>query len=158
MLPCTIDIAYGQNGVALPNSASVIWQITAGSIKPIALRRLQFTTNALGSSQANFPLQLVTYATGTSTNGHALTVKPKSRGLTVTIASTAYGNTATMGTTPSVLYTWMWNDVNPYDLLEGHPDLQDEFPAAIVLAMIQPTSSPGSGIVYSGSVDYVEYG
>jgi hypothetical protein len=143
--------------MALGNAASVIWQATASASKPFALRRVRLSSNGLGSTQLVVPLQLVTYVTGTSTNGTAATPTAKTKGISTAASTAWYVNSSTLGTTPTILWQDSWNTASFYDLLEANPDLQEEFPVSTVLALIVP-SAPGAGITYASNIDYVEYG
>lgn len=157
MISARVDCTYGSGAIALPNAANVIWQATTSAGKPIKFNRIKLGTNQLGNSQTTLPLQLVTYATGTSTNGHALTPKPTDSGLTATLATTWYGNTITMGTTPTIIWADNWNGVNPFDLVQVVPELADEFPVSTAVALILAAGA-GAGITYTSTVYYNEYG
>lgn len=157
MISAMVDCTYGSGSIALPAAANVIWQATTSAAKPISFNRIDLETNQLGNTQTILPLQLVTYVTKTSTNGHALTPLPTSHGLTATLTTSWYGNTITLGTTPTIIWAKNWNGVNPLDLVQAVPQLQDEFPVSTTIALIL-ASTAGAGIFYTATVYYNEYG
>jgi hypothetical protein len=52
--------------------------------------------------------------------------------------------------------TWQWNTANPFDLVDGLAEIQNEFPAAKVWALILPTAPVTFNL--TGTVRYKEFG
>src|SRR5580692_4157318 len=136
-VPCRISIDAG-TAITVPTSAFVVLQGTNSSSKPIRLKRIQLQSNQTGSTQQTVQVQLITYATATSTGGTTPTAAPVDDGLVgVYTPSTGFrAGTATLGTTPANKSMWYWNTANPFDIVEGLLELQDEFSVSKVWALI----------------------
>lgn len=157
-VPCRISIDGG-TAITVPTSASVIIQGTNSGSKPIRLKRIQLQSNQTGSTQQTVQVQLITYATGTSTGGTTPTAVPVDDALVGTYSpATAFrAGTATMGTTPTNKSMWYWNTANPFDIVEGLLELQDEFAVSKVWALIIPTA-PAASFSLTGTVNFEEFG
>ena len=157
-IPCQVSIDAG-TPVTVPTSASVILQGTNSAGKPVRLKRIELESNQTGSTQQTVQLELVTYATATSTGGTTPSATPVDDALvgTYTPATAFRAGTATMGTTPTVKKSWYWNTANPFDLVLGLPELQHEFGVSKVWALIIP-SSPGASFSLTGTVSFEEFG
>lgn len=157
-VPCRISPDAG-TAITVPTSAFVVLQGTNSASKPIRLKRVQFQSNQTGANQQTVQLQLVTYATGTGAGGTTPTAAPVDDALVgVYSPSTAFrAGTATMGTTPTNKAMWYWNTANPFDLVEGLLEIQDEFAVSKVWAFIIPTA-PGVSFSLAGLVNYEEFG
>lgn len=149
----------GGTAITVPTSASVIVQGANSASKPIRLKRIQLQSNQTGSTQQVVQVQLVTYATGTSTGGTTPTAQPKDDGLVgvYTAATSFRAGTATMGTTPTNKAMWQWNTANPFDIVEGLEALQDEFGVSKVWALIIPTA-PAASFSLTGILEFEEFG
>lgn len=157
-VPCRVSIDGG-TAITVPTSASVLLQGTNSSGKPTRLKRIRLSSNQTGSTQQTVLVQVVTYATGTSSGGSARTAVPVDDGLVgvYTPATSFYAATATMGTTPTNKFEDYWNTANPFDIVEGLLEIQDEFAVSKVWALIIPTA-PGSSFSAVGTVYYEEFG
>jgi hypothetical protein len=62
-----------------------------------------------------------------------------------------------MGTTPTNKAMWYWNTANPFDLVEGLLEIQDEFAVSKVWAFIIPTA-PGVSFSLAGLLNFEEFG
>lgn len=151
-IECEVDLTGGQGQVTLPQSAYTFWQANTASGKPIRLDRITLGTNMLGNTQQVISLQLITYASAVASGGRALTPVPTDHGLTATLATAFYGNTATIGGSPSIIWTLPWNGVNPLDFALP----KDEFPRGAVLALTQAGAPGGSGFTWAGILYYTE--
>jgi len=157
-VPCRISIDAG-TAITVPTSAFVVVQGTNSASKPIRLKRVQFQSNQTGSTQQTIQVQLITYATGTSTGGTTPTAAPVDDALVgVYSPATAFrAGTATLGTTPTNKGMWYWNTANPFDLVEGLLEIQDEFAVSKVWAFIIP-SAPGVSFSMTGLINFEEFG
>lgn len=155
-VPCKVSIDGGalQSVTAAP---TVIIQGTNSSAKPIRLKRLELQANNTGSTQQVILVSLGYYATGTAGGATPVAV-PVDEGLTgVYTPSTAFkAITTTMGTTFTNKQTWQWNTANPFDEVLGLVELQHEFPAAKVWAIILPAAPTAFSL--TGSVFFEEFG
>lgn len=154
--PCKVSIDSGslQSITAAP---TVILQGTDSSAKPVRLKRIQLQSNNTGSTQQVVLLSLGYYATGTAGGATPVAV-PVNEGLTgvYTPATVFKAITTTMGTTFTNKMTWQWNTANPFDVVDGLQELQDEFPSAKVWALILPTAPTAFSL--TGTVNYEEFG
>ena len=157
-MPCRISIDAG-SALSITTAPTVILQGTNSSSKPIRLKRIQLMSNQLGANQQSVLIQLVTYATATSTGGTTPTAQPEDDALVgvYTAATTFRAGTTTMGTTPTNKEMWSWNTVNPFDLVLGLPELQTEFAVSKVWALIIP-SAPSAAFSLTGIVNFEEFG
>lgn len=157
-VPCKVSIDAG-SALTVPASAYVVIQGTNSSAKPVRLKRIEIQSNQTGSNQQTVQLELITYATGTSSGGASRTATPVDDALvgTYSPATSFYAGTATMGTTPTVKYSWYWNTANPWDEVKGLLELQDEFAVSKVWAIIMP-SGPGTTFNLTGTVYFEEFG
>lgn len=153
----TVDITNGVGPTAITNAPTVVVQGVNAAGKPTRIKRIELQSNQTGSTQSVLSLQLVTYATLTSTGGVTPTPKAVDRGITTAAVTAFRALTATMGTTPTVFDGWQWNGANPFDMLFGLPETQYEFAAAAVWALIISVA-PGSTPALSGKVTYEEFG
>lgn len=160
-VPCRISLDAGTPLVISTSVATMLVQGTNSSSKPTRLKRIQLQSNNLGSAQQPVTLQLITYATATSTGGTTPTAQPEDDALVgVYTPSTLFRvNTTTMGTTPTVKFTYTWNSANPFDLLDGLEELQTEFAVSKVWALIIPTAGiPTAAMSVTGTINFEEFG
>lgn len=157
-VPCRISIDAG-TPVSITAAPTVVLQGTNSASKPIRLKRIQIQSNQTGATQQTVLLQLITYATGTSTGGTTPTAAAVDDALVgVYSPATAFrAGTTTMGTTPTNKAQWYWNTANPFDITEGMVELQDEFAVSKVWAIIIPTA-PSSPFNLTGTVNFEEFG
>src|SRR5580692_5582309 len=127
-VPCRISIDGG-TAITVPTNAFVVLQGTNSSSKPTRLKRIQMQSNQTGSTQQTVLVQLITYATATSTGGTTPSAAPVDDPLVgvYTPATSFRAGTSTMGTTATNKSQWYWNTANPFDIVEGLLELQDEF-------------------------------
>ena len=152
----TVDITNGVGATAITNAATVVAQGTNSASKPVRLKRIELQSNQTGSTQTVIPVQLGTYATGTSTAGVTPTPKAVDRGIT-TAASTAFRClTATLGTTFTVIDAYQWNGANPFDMVFGLTEIQYEFAVSAVWAIIIPAASGTPSL--TGKLTFEEFG
>jgi len=145
--------------ISVPTSPFVVCQGTNSASKPVRFKRLRLGSSNNGSTQQVVTLQLVYYTTGTGTGGTTPTSTPVDEGLTgiYTGTTTFRCGTATLGTTPTVKWTDQWLTCNPYDLLEGMLEIQDEIPVSKAWAFIIP-SSPATSFNLNGTLNFEEFG
>jgi len=157
-VPCKLSIDGGTL-ISVPTSPFIICQGTNSASKPIRIKRLRLGSNNTGSTQQVVQLQLVYYATGSGTGGTSPAATPVDEGLTgvYTPSTTFRCGTATMGTTPTVKWSDQWLSCNPYDLLEGMLEIQDEIPANKAWAFIIP-SAVSTSFNLNGTLNYEEFG
>lgn len=155
-VPCKISIDGG-TPQSITAAATVILQGTNSSAKPVRLKRIQLQSSNTGSTQQVVTLSLGYYATGTAAGSTPVAV-PVDEGLTgVYTPSTVFkAITTTLGTTFTNKMTWQWNTANPFDIVDGLQELQDEFPAAKVWALILPTAPTAFNL--TGTVNFEEFG
>lgn len=155
-VPCKVSIDGGalQSITAAP---TVILQGTNSASKPVRLKRIQLQSNNTGSTQQVILVSMGYYATGTAGGATPVAV-PVDEGLTgVYTPSTVFkAITTTMGTTFTNKITWQWNTANPFDLVDGLTELQDEFPASKVWALILPAAPTAFSL--TGTVNFEEFG
>jgi hypothetical protein len=153
---CRVSIDGGalQSITAAP---TVIIQGTNSANKPIRLKRIQLQSNNTGSSQQVILVSFGFYATGTSAGSTPVAV-PTDEGLTgvYTPATVFKAITTTMGTTFTNKMTWQWNTANPFDIVDGLAELQDEDAAAKVWALILPSAPTAFSL--TGTVNFEEFG
>lgn len=151
-----VDITNTSGATAITNAATVVWQATVAAGKPIRIKRIELQSNQTGSTQTVIPLQLGTYATGTSTAGVTPTPRAVDRGIT-TAASTAFRClTATLGTTFTINKDWQWNGATPFDMVFGLQEIQLEYAVSTVVALIIPSASGTPSL--TGNVVFEEFG
>lgn len=154
--PCKVSIDGGalQSITAAP---TVILQGTNSSAKPVRLKRIELQSSNTGSNQQVILVSLGYYASGTA-GGSTPVAVPVNEGLTgvYTPATVFKSITTTMGTTFTNKMTWQWNTANPFDIVDGIQELQDEFPAAKVWALILPTAPTAFSL--TGTVHFEEFG
>lgn len=154
--PCKVSIDGGalQSITAAP---TVIIQGTNSSSKPVRLKRLQLQSNNTGSTQQVILVSLGYYATGTAAGSSPVAV-PVNEGLTgvYTPSTTFKAITTTMGTTFTNKMTWQWNTANPFDIVDGLSELQDEFPSSKVWAVILPSAPTAFSL--TGTINFEEFG
>ena len=157
-VPCRISIDAG-TPITVPTSAFLVLQGTNSASKPIRLKRLRLSSNQTGSTQQTVLVEVVTYATGSSTGGTTPTAVPIDDGLVgVYSPATAFrAGTATLGTTPTNKWQDYWNTANPFDIVEGLEAIQDELGVSKVWAIIIP-SAPGTSFSLAGTVYFEEFG
>lgn len=153
-LKVSIDGGTPQSITAAP---TVLLQGTNSAGKPVRLKRIQLQSNNTGSTQQVVTVSLGYYATGTA-GGSTVVAVPVDEGLTgiYTGATIFKAVTATMGTTFTNKITWQWNTANPFDIVDGLLELQDEFPVSKVWALILPTAPVSFNL--TGSVNFEELG
>jgi hypothetical protein len=157
-VPCRISIDAGTS-LTIATSATLLVQGTNSASKPIRLKRIQLQSNQTGSTQQTVNIQLVTYATASSTGGTTPTAAPVDDALVgVYTPATAFRvNTTTLGTTPTSKAMWYWNTANPFDIVEGMVELQDEFAVSKVWALVIPTA-PATSFSCTGTINFEEFG
>jgi hypothetical protein len=150
----SIDGGALQSITAAP---TVILQGTNSASKSIRFKRIQLQSNNTGSTQQTILLSYGFYATGTAGGATPVAV-PVDEGLTgVYTPSTVFkAITTTMGTTFTNKMTWQWNTANPFDLMDGLQELQDEVPVSKVWAIILPTAPTAFSL--TGTVNFEEFG
>src|SRR5271165_4040820 len=154
-IPCKISIDGG-TPVVIATGSSVVLQGTNSSSKPTRLKRIQLQSNNTGTTQQIVTIQYLFYATGTAA-GTTVTAVPVDEGLTgIYTPSTLFkANTATLGTTPTVKYAWQWNTANPFDIVEGLLELQEEIPVSKPWALL--AVSVGTSFNLTGTVNFEEF-
>lgn len=157
-VPCRISIDAG-TPISVPTSPAIILQGTNSASKPNRLKRIQLQSNQTGATQQTVLIQLVTYATASSSGGTTPTAAPEDDALVgvYTPATTFRAGTATMGTTPTNKEMWYWNTANPFDVVLGLEALQTEFAVSKVWALIIPTA-PAATFSLAGTVNFEEFG
>lgn len=157
-VPCRISIDAG-TPVSITSAPTVIIQGTNSASKPVRLKRIQLQSNQTGATQQTVNVQLITYATATSTGGTTPTAAPVDDALVgvYTPATGFRAGTTTLGTTPTNKGMWYWNTANPFDITEGMVEIQDEFAVSKVWALIIPTA-PASPFSLTGLINFEEFG
>lgn len=155
-IPCKVSIDGG-TPQSITAAATVILQGTNSAAKPIRLKRIQMQSNNTGSTQQVVTVSLGYYATGTA-GGTTPVAVPVDEGLTGVYSPTTVFKsvTTTLGTTFTNKMTWQWNTANPFDIVDGLLELQDEFPASKVWAIILPTAPTSFSL--TGTVNFEEFG
>jgi hypothetical protein len=155
-IPCKVSIDGGtpQSITAAP---TVILQGTNSASKPIRLKRLQLQSNNTGTTQQVITVSLGFYGTATAAGSTPVAV-PVDEGLTGVYTPTTIFKaiTTTLGTSFTNKMSWQWNTANPFDILDGLQELQDEFPVSKVWALILPTAPVAFNL--TGTVNYEEFG
>jgi hypothetical protein len=155
-VPCKVSIDGGtpQSITAAP---TVILQGTNSASKPTRMKRIELQSSNTGSTQQIVTVSLGYYATGTA-GGTTVAAVPVDEGLTgVYTPSTLFkAITTTMGTTFTNKKTWQWNTANPFDIVDGLLELQDEWPVSKVWALILPTAPVAFSL--TGTVHFEEFG
>ena len=155
--PCRISIDAG-TPQAITAAPTVVLQGTNSASKPTRLKRIQLQSNQTGANQQIVQVELVTYATGTAA-GTTVTAATVNDAISAvyTPATTFKAITTTMGTTPTNKIMWQWNTANPFDIVDGLLELQDEFAVSKVWAIIIPVA-PSVGFNLTGTVNFEEFG
>jgi len=155
-IPCKISIDGG-TPQSITAAQTVILQGTNSSSKPVRLKRIELQSNNTGSTQQTITVSLGFYATCTAGGATPVAV-PVDEGLTgVYTPSTVFkAITTTMGTTFTNKQSFTWNTANPFDEMLGLQELQHEFSAAKVWALILPTAPVAFNL--TGTVFYEEFG
>jgi hypothetical protein len=145
-VPIKVSADAGTPLVISTSNPTVLLQGTCGSARGFRTKRFELRSNNPGASQQILQLQLVTYATATA-GGTTVTATPKDQALNgvYTPTTTFKANTTTLGTTPTVVKSWLWNTANIEDQVDGLVELQEEFTAGKVFAFIFPTA-PGASL------------
>jgi len=141
---------------AFTNVSSTIFQMTAGSVNPFTVHRLELQSNQTGSTQAILQLQLV-IASGTGSGGSTTSITPRAiiRKNTVSSATTVVSGYTTPGAVSVVLHTWQWNGATPFDIVFGKDIIVPEIGATQILALNFLTA-PGTPTI-SGTVSFEEF-
>lgn len=157
-VPCRISIDAG-TPIAITAAPTVVLQGTNSASKPIRLKRIQLESNQTGATQQTVQVQLITYATATSTGGTTPTAAPEDDALVgvYTPATGFRAGTTTLGTTATNKESWYWNTANPFDITLGMVELQTEFAVSKVWALIMP-AGPASPFNLTGTVNFEEFG
>lgn len=155
---CKVSADGGTALVISTSNPSVLLQGTPSSSKPIRIKRFELSSNNTGAGQQIVVLSYGFYASATA-GGATATAVPKDEGLTgvYTPATTFKANTTTLGTTFTQKKSWQWNTANPFDLVDGLLELQEEIPAGKVFAFIFP-SAPGSAVSVTATLHFEEFG
>lgn len=141
---------------AFTNVASTILQLTAGSVNPIGIHRIELQSNQTGSTQAILQVQAI-IASATGSGGTTTSITPRAiiRKNTVSAACAAVSGYTTPGATSVVLHTWQWNGASPFDLVLGKDIMVWEVPATQIFALNFITA-PGTPTI-SGSITFEEF-
>lgn len=141
---------------AFTNVASTILQLTAGSVNPLAIHRIELQSNQTGSTQSILQVQAV-IASATGSGGTTTSITPRAiiRKNTVASATTAVSGYTTPGATSLVLHTWQWNGATPFDIVLGKEIMVWEIPATQIFAL-NFISAPGTPTI-SASVTFEEF-
>jgi|ERR1700677_2408576 hypothetical protein len=155
-IPMKVSIDGG-TPQSITAAATVILQGTNSSSKPIRLKRIQMQSSNTGSTQQIVTVSYGYYATATA-GGTTVTGLPVEEGLigVYTGSTTFKAVTTTLGTTFTNHISWQWNTANPFDILDGLLELQDEIPSSKVWAIILPTAPTAFSL--TGTVNYEEFG
>lgn len=148
----TVDLAP----TAFTNVASTIIQLTAGSVNPFAIHRIELQSNQTGSTQAILQVQAV-IASGTGSGGTTTSITPRAiiRKNTVSPATAAVAGYTTPGAASVVLHTWQWNGATPFDIVLGKDIMVWEIPATQIFSLNFLTA-PGTPTV-SASITVEEF-
>lgn len=148
----------GGTPVSVTAAPTVVLQGTNSASKPTRLKRIQLQSSNTGASQQVITVSFGFYATGSGAGGSTPTGVPEDEGLTgVYTGSTLFrAVTTTMGTTFTNKITWQWLSANPFDIVDGMPELMTEIPVSKVWAIIIPTAPVAFSI--TGVVNYEEFG
>jgi hypothetical protein len=151
-LAYTVDLAP----TAFTNTASTIFQLTAGSVNPFAIHRIELQSNQTGSTQAILQVQAV-IASATGSGGSTTSITPKAviRKNTVSAATAAVSGYTTPGAISQVLHTWQWNGATPFDIVLGKDIMVWELPATQIWALNFLTA-PGTPTI-SGTITIEEF-
>ena len=155
-IPMKVSIDGG-TPLSITAAATVILQGTTSSAKPVRFKRIQLQSSNTGSTQQVITVSYGFYATGTS-SGTSVTGVPVDEGLTGTYTGTTLfkANTTTLGTTFTNKYSWQWNTANPFDIVYGLLELQEEVPVSKAFAFILPTAPTAFSL--TGTFNYEEFG
>lgn len=155
---CKVSADGGSALVISTTNPTVLLQGTNSSGKPTRLKRFELQSNNTGSGQQILTLSYGFYATGTA-GGTTVTAVPNDEGLTgiYTPSTTFKANTTTLGTTFTQKKSWQWNTANPFDLVDGLQELQQEIPVSKAFAFIFP-AAPGSAVSVTATLTYEEFG
>ena len=157
-VPCRLSIDNG-TPVSITAAPTVVVQATNSASKPVRIKRIQIQSNQTGATQQTVLLQLITYATATSTGGTTPTANAVDDALVgVYSPATAFRvGTTTLGTTPTNKAQWYWNTANPFDITEGMSEIQDEFPVSKIWAILIPVA-PSAPFNLTGTLNFEEFG
>lgn len=150
----SIDSGTPQSITAAP---TVLIQGTNSAGKPVRIKRLELQSNNTGSTQQVVTVSFGFYATGTAA-GTTVVGVPVDEGLTgvYTGATLFKAITTTMGTTFTQKKTWQWLTPNPFDIVDGLLELQEEIGVSKVWAVIIPTAPVAFNL--TGTVHFEEFG
>ena len=141
---------------AFTNVASTIFQLTAGSVNPVGIHRIELQSNQTGSTQSILQVQAV-IASGTGSGGTTTSITPRAvvRKNTVAAAAAVVAGYTTPGAVSVVLHTWQWNGATPFDIVFGKDIMVLEIPATQIFALNFLTA-PGTPTI-SGSITFEEF-
>jgi hypothetical protein len=141
---------------AFTNVSTTIFQLTAGSVNPFAIHRIELQSNQTGSTQAILQVQAVILS-GTGSGGTTYSPTPRAviRKNTVSSATSAVSGYTTVGGISLVLHTWQWNGATPFDIVLGKDIMVWEIPATQIFALNFLTA-PGTPTI-SGTVTIEEF-
>ena len=141
---------------AFTNVASTIFQLTAGSVNPFAIHRIELQSNQTGSTQTILQVQAI-IASGTGSGGTTTSVTPRAiiRKNTVASATTAIAGYTTPGAASVILHSWQWNGATPFDLVLGKEVMVWEIGATQIFSL-NFISAPGTPTI-SASITFEEF-
>lgn len=150
----SIDGGTPQSITAAP---TVLLQGTTSAGKPVRIKRVELQSSNTGSTQQVVTVSFGFYATGTAAGATVVGV-PVDEGLTgvYTGATLFKAITTTMGTTFTQKKTWQWLTPNPFDIVDGLLELQEEIGVSKAWAIIIPTAPVAFNL--TGLVHYEEFG
>lgn len=134
-------------------ASQVIMQLTAGSANPLTIKKIMLQSSAVTSGQAIYGIQWGWYVAGTAGGTLATPQALMKRNSVATAAAFRY-QTATLGTTFSVIGEYQWNISLPFEETEGLAITEIEVPAGGVWALLLTTQSVTPTL--SGGVIYEE--
>jgi hypothetical protein len=156
-IPMKVSIDGG-TPINITAAATLVLQGTNSAGKPVRLKRIELQSSNTGASQQVVTISFGFYATGSGAGGSVPVGVPVDEGLTgVYTGSTVFrAGTTTLGTTFTNKKTWQWLTPNPFDIVDGLLELQDEIPVSKVWALLIPTAP--TAFLLSGTVHYEEFG
>ena len=141
---------------AFTNTASTIFQLTAGATNPLSVHRIELQSNQTGSTQSILQVQMViASATGSGGTTTSITPRPIIRKNTISAATTVVAGYTTPGAISQVLHTWQWNGATPFDIVFGKDIMVPELQATQILALNFLTA-PGTPTI-SGTITFEEF-
>lgn len=141
---------------AFTNVGTTIFQMTAGSVNPFAIHRIELQSNQTGSTQAILQVQaVIASATGSGGTTVSITPRPVIRKNTVSSATTVVAGYTTPGAVSVIEHTWQWNGATPFDIVLGKEGLVIEVQATQILA-INFLTAPGTPTI-SGTITFEEF-